>query len=189
MRLIVILCGTLLVASSALYAPNILSSKSYQQVQEYQKKIADALIPISKQYPLSKSSIYSVLDYVNSICQICKSNTDEQTSWQDKYQSEATSHASLKENLTQIKQQLSDAQQKLSESQATIQSQASRLQETVSERDLALHEAHNSTVQAQTMATQMKVIQESLGQQRDMPGKQTNTLTDDRTKEYARSLP
>lgn len=88
-----------------------LSSKnSFQQAQQIHKKIGNDLISIKKQYPITQSTIYPVLDQVSQLYKISRNAIQKKNEYKQKITLSNTQLTAIYQENNELKQRLASVQ-------------------------------------------------------------------------------
>jgi len=113
-----------------------------QMVQDLQRKIADGLMSIRKEYPASQPRIYAMLDQLDKLCSLAKNGYQEAENLKKELSDKHAENSSLKKTLSQNKQDLLSIKKTVESAKSSLdqklEEERLRVQQLTQERDKLL---------------------------------------------------
>ncbi len=144
---------------------------SLDRVQDLRRAISSELLEVKKKHPDAGGSVYTALDHLESICEVCKNMSAQNDELRESLAKESVQSSKL---LAENKELSRDAE-KLREQFTTIEEHANTHRLTAAklqqERDEYELRAQEATLQTKSCQEQVKIIRETLaGKRKVVPG-------------------
>ena len=85
----------------------LLNAKSTAQMQEHYKKVAEGLIGVRKEYPISQPRVYGMLDQLDKLYSTAKQVAQKKQTFKKKIQEKTAENTALKQDIATLRNDVS----------------------------------------------------------------------------------